>query len=419
MESKHTHEDELLNEIKQLRADLRAMKEPSHGNTDTNPPIKLHFWVENIPGDRKPFLIRCQGLGVLEIKTSAMRAAIMLGLFLDLEAQTSGTHPKSELIKNIGDIYQNLIEKVIPEKECAELVRVGLYRFEISLGRTPILQNTESKITYNDKAKKLEITHLGRPVSPRQKLHLTVSTTNQKLLSIIDSQLSESPLTRIRNQGAMYISSTELGWDKLFLEYFKHDLPVCNSSLFYRPGIVTYPDDLLELLGASRFSVERKGLMLQGYRAKRIQFNEYLNRQSLYDMVLNDSQDSAKIYGQRIPNNLAKRHVEEMIHQLESFAGYNLTLTSATFPFIVGVVEIGTAPHSEAFSMFYRLPTPGESTEVTCFALADRSVASSILAAVIPAVACHPSTIADRKKVIAELKGLLEVSNINMGDIEE
>jgi hypothetical protein len=417
---KEQHDKELLQEIKQLRAELKAFKATPNAEPP-NEAVQLSVWIESIPGDRKPFLVRCRGLGVLELRVSPMRAAILIGLFLDLEGRVSGNSAKSDLVRLVGELYQTLIGKTIQDKECSELVRVGFYRFETSIGQKALLEDSGFKLSYSERAKHLELIYNGESLPVKGKIQLALSTPDQRLLSLIDSKLASSPLARIRSQGSMYISSSELGWDRLFLEYFKHDLPVKNSSLFYRPGIVTFPDELLSFLKASKHSIERRELTLKGYKEDRIQFNEFLSRQSLYDMIHNDSRASGKIYGRQIPNALARTHVKEIIRQLQSFPGYNLTLTSATFPFIVGVVEIGdqSSTDLEMFSMFYRLPSPADAQELTCFVLHNKSVAAGILGAVIPSVSAHPSTVSDRKKVIEELQCLLETPTPEITEYEE
>ena len=397
----------LLNEIRALREELRERTAPSPSLIahDSRPQFKIA--IDRVVGERKPFVLRCSGILDLELKLSSMRAALLLALLLDLQNRGTGGPSYPDSTSRMLAVYRALEGSSASDDQLSSVVRVGLYRLELSLHDEPLFVGPELTLAYNAVQHRFEIA----PQSALKKLSeftITISSSDPKILACIDSQSAISPLDRARQQNSMYVSSGERGWDQLFLEFFNHKLPVKNTSLFYRPALPTYSDELLAHIKASPATVARKHVQLEGYRSGRVQFEETLNRQTLWDMITTDQEGVFRLYPPGTTKELVASHIREIQKHLELYEQYSLALTDAVFPFIVGVVEITRPESTESFTMFYRQPPDTHAGDVTCFVLYDPAVAHSVLSRVISTVREHPSTVSTRAEVQAELAHVLD-----------
>lgn len=399
----------LLEEVRALRNELRALGpgSPFPLKIAESPRLRLKVSFDRVVGERKPFVLRCDGAFDFELKVSTMRAALLLTLLLDVHDRSAGSAVVPDIIARMVAVYRALDGTTAPDDQVISLVRVGLYRLELSLHESPIFESSDFTLVLNSQLHRLDIS----PKSKLQRLSdlsISMSSSDPKILSSIDTFSSTSPLDRARQQKSMYISSSEHGWDQLFLEFFHHKNPVKNTSLFYRPALPTYPDEMLKLIKASSATFSRKQVMLEGYQSGRVGFHEILNRQTLWDMITRGDDGNFKLYPAGATQEMVAQHLRELQSQLENYPKYQLSLTDAVFPFIVGVVEIGQPEKLESFTMFYRQPPTHEGGDVTCFVLQDPLVAQSMLSRVISAVLEHPSTVSERRDVVAELAHILD-----------
>jgi hypothetical protein len=148
--------------------------------------------------------------------------------------------------------------------------------------------------------------------------------------------------------------------------------------------------------------------MLEGYKSGRVGLHEILNRQTIWDMITTAADGSYGLYPPGATAELVTMHLEELRSQLERYEPYQLSLTDAVFPFIVGVVEIGEEASRDAFTMFYRQPTSKQGGDLTCFVLHDPLMAQSMVSKVISTVLEHPSTVTDRETVREELAHVID-----------
>lgn len=402
-------QQQILDEIRSLRSEVQALSANRLRPVLSDPaPARkeMKISLDRSLGERKPFVLRVQGLFDVEVKLSAMRATIFLTLLLDLHCRSEGGGENPDPMQRMIDIYRELDGATTTREQIAELIRVGLYRFELALLEERTFCSDSISLTFNPKRLRLEIAK-DSALSSISDLSVSLAASDHKILAIIDRFSGISPLGRIRSQGSLYISSGEQGWDRLFLEYFDHSQPVRNTSLFYRPALPTYSDELLTFIKAPAATFKRKQVMLKGYRNGRVAFDELLTRQTLWDMITLLPSGEFKLYPAGVSAAMVAGHLKEIISQLETCPGYQLSLTQAAFPFIVGVVQIGAAPQSESFSMFYRIPALPRLEEATCFVLRDPFVSESVLTRVIGSVRSHPSTTTKRSEVIEEVKNVL------------
>jgi hypothetical protein len=400
----------LLQEIRALRSELRALGQnpspaPLRLAESTRLPLKVSF--DRVVGERKPFVLRCDGAFDFELKMSSMRAALLLSLLLDLYDRSAGGVAAPDTMTRMIAVYRALEGTEAADDQVVSLIRVGLYRLELSLHETPIFENSEVSLIFNAQLHRLDISPKAK-IQKASELAISISSSDPKILATIDTFSSTSPLDRARQQKSMYISSSERGWDQLFLEFFNHKQQVRNTSLFYRPALPTYPDEILRCIEASPATFTRKKVMLEGYKSGRVIFHEILNRNTLWDMITKGADGSFKLYPAEVTPEMIAQHLRQLQFQLDQFPGYTLSLTDAVFPFIIGVVELGAPEKMDAFTMFYRQPPMHDTSDVTCFVLHDPFVAQSMVTRVISAVLEHPSTVSGRREVSAEIAHVLD-----------
>ncbi|MBN8551104.1 MAG: hypothetical protein J0M12_17455 [Deltaproteobacteria bacterium] len=399
----------LLDEIRALRNELKTLSQNGAATSDSSQSVsrELNIALDRVVGERKPFVLRCHGIFDFELKLSSMRAALFLALLLDVHDRSAGGATSSEITTRMATLYRSLEGTNAPDEQIAALVRVGLYRLELSLVESPLFEGSELSLAFNSQLHRLEIAGKSK-IQRWSDLSVSISSSDPKILALIDSLLATSPLSRARKQKSMYISSSERGWDQLFLEYFNHTQAVQNTSLYYRPALPTFPDALLTHIKASAATIARKRVMLQGYRSGRVTFHEILNRQTLWEMITKMPNGNFKLYPPGVTGELVTAHLQELQLHLDSYEKYSLSLTDAVFPFIVGVIQIGEGEKLDAFTMFYRQAPALETSDVTCFVLHDPFVAQSVLSRVISAVLEHPSTSSDRAQVREEISHVLD-----------
>jgi hypothetical protein len=404
----------LVTEVKSLRSQLEKSVLNNHSNNIIKEqPALLKISLDRVHGERKPYILRFDGELQGECKLSSMRAAIFLVLLIDLQDRCENGTGFSDTMQEVLKVYKEFDSAQESSENVVNLVRVGLYRFEFSLDGEEMFNGPKLKLNYKSSAKRLELIKINNSIDEpngiigTNNITLTISSSDTGILSIIDEISRGSPLTRLRRQKSIYVSSGAKGWEQLFLEYFEHKYKVRNTSMFYRPALPTYPDEILKLLDVGAATIKRKQVMLEGYQSGRVEFVEILLRQTLWDLITIVPGKGFKLYPPSFTTEHVKAHLEEMINQVSSYPNYNLILTDAPFPFILGVVELFQENFTECFTMFYRQHIDESDNDWTCFVLNDRDTAKSVLDNVTGSVLAHPSTITNPSLVKDEIKKVL------------
>lgn len=398
---------ELVSEFKTLKKEiqdqrLQEVKLPP----EASPEIlksKLYFSLDRLGGERKPFILRAEGLINIDLKLSSIRAAIVLVLLLDLQDRIEGGPGISGIIEKVIEFYLALDPAASQIVNIKNVTRVGLYRFEFFLQEVQRNAGTKSTLVFKPIRPSLEIK------SPQASYtEITIASTDQSILLLLEKNSKISPLSRLRRNKSMYVPTADGGWEQLFLEFIDNDCQIVSTNLFYRFSLVTYPDSLLHAIGASPATFARKRIMLEGYTSGRIQFVEYLSRETLWDTVTQTADGSFKLYPEMISSTQVVEHLQYVIHKVETYDNYKLILTSAPFPFNLGTIEMYKDRKTEMFTMFYRQYLRESVLDRSCLALNDQSTAVSVQMSVVSSVKEHASTCSDRPSVIKEIKQVIE-----------
>ena len=235
--------------------------------------------------------------------------------------------------------------------------------------------------------------------------HAEVSSNHDAIRHCFDQVLSISPLERVRQQRVLFVPGGPEGFDRLFLDLFDHSHRVEETSLFLKPSIITYPDRLLDRLGASLQDRKRKEIIFQGFKSRRCFFTEILRRETLKELVDFGHGGVSRIYGPGITEAMAEEHIQAIIHQIEAyFPVYKLVLTDAAFPFLLSTFQIFAEDEPESYVVFFKQLIIEHDPIIECFAIQDQAVTRNVLENVINWVIAHPSSESDPTKVVAELR---------------
>jgi hypothetical protein len=395
---------ELVSEFKNLKSEIQTLRAVDSSSTSQErQKAKIHFSLDRLGGERKPYILRSEGTLNLELKLSSIRAAIFLVLLLDLQDRLDGGPGINNILEKVIEFYCALDPAAQNTGNLKSVTRVGLYRFEFFLEEIQELKLSGTTLLFKPARPSLDL-----KTDSAGGAEILVTSTDQKILLLLEKSSRTSPLARLRKHKSMYIPSGEGGWDQLFLEFFDHPHKVRNISLFYRFALPTYPDSLLKAIGASDATLRRKNLMIEGYRSKRVEFVEFISRETLWDLISLGENGGFKLYPKQVTEQQVKEHLENIIYQLNNFENYNLVLTDAPFPFILGVVEIIQSNVTEMFTLFYRQYLKEHVMDRTCFALSDAATTQSVQKSIVGSVVSHPSTTQSRREVLDEISQVLQ-----------
>lgn len=400
----------LADEVRSLRAQIERSHMSQHTlvTAPKESQALLKISIDRVHGERKPFILRFDGELQGECKLSSMRAAIFLVLLMDIQDRCEGGSGFSDTLQEVSEVYRELDPLAEGSENLLNIVRVGIYRFEFSLDDEPMFNGERYKLVYKSSNRRLELVSSNETQLEVAAISITVASSDTSILSTIDRLSRGSPLARLRRQKSIYVSSGARGWEHLFMEYFEHKHKVRNTSMFYRPALPTYPDSLLKMVGATAATLKRKQVMLEGYSSGRVEFVEILLRETIWDLITVIPGKGFKLYPPQVKVEQVREHLEEMINQVTSYPNYNLVLTDAPFPFILGVVELFSEQMPEYFTMFYRQHIGESAIDWTCFAMSDPATAQNVLKNVIGAVMAHPSTVSGANAVREELNKVLD-----------
>ena len=394
----------LRGEVQQLRAQLNVSA--SQQQDESLRTAHLHVFFDSFEGERKPFLIKMDGILTASLTLSSIRTAILLVLLLDLQDRFENgrgvTDPLDTVIKThialSGEEDNTLLRNSI---------RVALYRFGQFFEKRKEFHGEHYALRFNAKELTLNIAdERGRNVA--EKIVVEVTSNNPSISAVADEILATSPLQRVRKRKTLFVPEGPEGLDRLLLELYDHPYPVKVTSLYFRPSAQTYPTTLLQRMGFSEANLLRKQVMLAGYKSGRCEFTEVLNHSTIWNMIRQRPEGGFLPYPDNVGEDFVLEHLSYLIYKLETFEAYRLVLTDAQFPFYLGTYEIKSARMPEYFTVFFRRAASEYVHGVSVFVLNDPLVTQAIAQNVIQWVMAHPTTVHDRGEVIRFVKQVRE-----------
>lgn len=399
--------DLLLNEVHELRRELRAMQtriglaSPSRSEEPPRPLFSMYF--DRVEADRKPYVAVFSGIITAKIKLSPIRMAVFLVYLLDLMDRASGGEGVADLMKLIREALELLDQNSRDDQDLANGIRVAVYRFENFIQSNRSLRTAEHRLAFNSGANRLQVLDAGgEDVSST--LEFRTSTNVGAISLFTDKALSGSPLRRLKEHNALYVPQGPVGVDEFLLELYNHPHRLDVTSLYIRPPFTSYPLALLEFIGATAKTIERKRLSLAGYKEKRFKFREILTRETVWDLIRYSEQRGFKRYPKNVDASQVESHIDHLIYLLGEYENYELFVTDAVPPFVVVTYRIHTEPFPEAYTVFFQPFSSGAGSDLGCFAIADADVYRSVHENVVEFVLSHPTTERSRSEVIKLLE---------------
>jgi hypothetical protein len=240
-----------------------------------------------------------------------------------------------------------------------------------------------------------------------ENLKIDVTSDDQALSSIISSALTRSPIEELKRRKALFVPAGADAADRLLLEMYDHSYPLTVTSLYVRPPLPSYPDQLLQKIGVSERVKRRKQLAFEGYRSGRIQFFEVLNESTIWDLIRESEHGGFTMYPDSVTKEDIAAHIANLIEILRRFDNYHFYITKVVVPFVVVTYDIQSGTPAESFTVFFQASQSAAQRDLGCFALYDRAVFQSLSEHIVRWILTHPSTIRDRGEVISLLERVL------------
>ncbi len=389
---------QIADELRQLRSALCSPEAIWNGE---KPKVEFQVFVRKVNSERKPFVFELSGAIEQLFKASAVRGCILLALFLDLQDRSSGGRGIIDPISRIKELYSQLVGTKDDDDNVLSNIRVALYRFELYLSDTSILNGGSLELKFDQESCRLI------PAEDRlsiEDINVNVVCGDYTLSRLLEAFLNTSPLQKVRKSRALHVGSEPAAQDRLLLELFDHKLQVREIGLFYRFSIHSFPVHILEKIGVSDNRIKRAKLVQDGYASNRVQFKEILSRQSVKDYLQHDPTNNQT----KLTKADYKDHLRFLLSLVNDTNNYNLVLTDAFFPFYITSFHLGSINSYESFTLFFGPPTDTTSLQTGSLAICNRAVDESIRSGVIRWVEDHPSTTHDKRLVSKELSELLD-----------
>ncbi|MCB0344226.1 MAG: hypothetical protein KDD66_03880 [Bdellovibrionales bacterium] len=397
---------EVLHEVQELRRELSVMQRrmgllgPERSSKSKH---QLNVYFDKVESERKPYAVSIGGLINITLSLSSVRAAVFLIYLLDLEDRLDGGLGISDKVAAITKACSELTPELRDNEDVKNSIRVAIYRFQFFVEDKFKNVAGEYSFGFDDKTKQLELRSADDSVDDSS-VDFQISADDASLSSIIDNNLTRSPLARVRKRGAMHVPAGYGGVDDLLLGFYDHPYRLQVTSLYVRPTFTTYPDSLLNIIGVSDRTKQRKRLALEGYKSGRFRFVEILNTQTIDELATRDDSGRFKFYPELVEEEHVLEHLSNLIETLQTYESFELYLTSATSPFVVVTYRIETAPVPEFYTVFFQHTYLGQERDLESFVIQGVEVYQSMQEHVVGWLLSHPTTIVDKTKVLDKLE---------------
>lgn len=366
---------------------------------EPNKPTRtLSVFVGSTGLPKKPFFFKAEGLFTCGERLSAIRTAILSVLLLDLRDREERGSGFTDPIEAITRTYE-AIEPGGQSEDIANIVRVGIYRFAEFCKERKLFRSPHYSLNFN--VSEMRLIFAGPNGAPMDTpLSVQLKTDDNRIAHIFDEKAIVSPLNRLRQRHALYLSSGAGGSDDFLLEMYDHPFPLKVTSLYVRPPFQSYPIDLLQHIGVSESTLHRKRVAFEGYRSGRFQFFEILPRQTIWDLIRLTHTGDFKFYPSSVKIEQVCDHLDNLIYILKEYEHYHFYLTDASIPFALVLYEIKSKVPAECFTVFFQAFQSARTRDLGCFVLNDPDVYRNIQEHIVRWILAHPSTVNDRQSVV-------------------
>lgn len=404
-------QESLLTELKTLKDDVRKIRalQLAALSGESYRPISKHTlntFVSSTTGERKPFSLRIEGSLSLRLNLSAVRAAILLVLLIDLEDRCAGGKGVLDRMQAIANAYVTLKSDDENLDSLKENLRVAQYRFEGFVEDSNLFKSEEFELNFDPKTYRLYPPNKDLPLGSF--VSVKMQTSDPHVSQVLDETMHTSPLSRLRRDKSLFVPGGADGIDKLVLDFFDHKFPATQVALFHRPSFQSFPINLLERIGVSDRKIKRTRSLLEGYETGRCQFTEILSRKSFWKLIELNKYGHFCRYPDCIKAADVLEHLAYFEHLLSSYDRYSMILTDAFMEFHPATYKIDSGPIPEFFTLFLLRFSDQTPYIESAFAVEGAAVFSGVMEKLVALITSHPSTESDRNKVIKEIRAVAE-----------
>ncbi len=366
---------------------------------------ELSLFVETRNSERKPFVFRLSGIAAGSFRASSVRAAILLVLLADLDERLDGRSGIQNRQAAIKTAFSSLTGD--DSSKAAESVRVAIYRFKEFFHDAKISTTEGYELRYDPTALQLNIYRGGSALTAGEAV-VNLTSNESSVSTVLERIIKTSVLRRLGKRGALFVPPGPSGYDKLLVEVFEQDCPICAITTYFRPSSVSFPRGMLERMGSSETILRRWDIAHKSYEAGSFYYLEILNFSTIWDFIRRNDEGRFLLYPKVVGPDDIERHIEFMIDKVERIKTYELVLSNALFPFYLGLFELKSEPLPRSLTLFFRQNAASEPIhDISCLVLSDQAVFQNMNERVINWVLNHPSTIRSKNEVSSELQKVL------------
>lgn len=403
--------DKILAKLDSIESAVRLMGRAfveMSGEKISEPAQKLSIFISRTTTPGKPYSVQCDGIISTTFKLSPIRAAIFLVLILDLEDRSDGGAGVDDPTSAINSTLATLSDSGSSEEAGnPERIRVAVYRFWEFCDSTNHLKGAEYALGLDDK--RLRFFVLDKEGEPfKGNVEIEVTSNDPVISSILSHALTRSPKEQVRRKKALFIPPGVDGADRFLLEMYEHPHKLLVTSLYVRPPLQSYPDELLKKIGVSPRMLKRKALAFEGYRSGRFHFLEILNEHTIWNTVRKSPSGGFLLYPAQVTNEDIIEHLYNLVSILTSYDNYQLHITRMVVPFVLVNYEIQSTAASEHYTVFFQAFGSAAERDLGCFAIHDQTLQQSVSQHIVKWLMHHPSTLKERGDVTRYLHKMIE-----------
>ena len=399
--------DEHISDLAKRMAKVELLLSHQSGTTRSSGALpELNVFVDSIVSERKPFLFRITGLSSGSFRASAVRAAILLVLLTDLDERLDGRSGIQNRQEAIVSAFERLDND--PSINAGESVRVALYRFKDFFDGAKITNTESYSLQYDPAGIQLNIFRGDKQLGPGE-ASINLTTNETEVSTVIDGISKASILRQINKRGALFVPPGPSGYDKLLVELFDHDFGIDAITAYFRPSSVSFPRDMLEMIGGSDTILHRWDLAHSGYSTGKFYYLEILNFSTTWDFIRRTDDGRFLLYPKVVQPEHVERHIEFLIHKVKTIKTYELVLSEALFPFHLGLFNLKMEPLPKSLTLFFRQISKSEPVhDISCLVISDQTVFQNMNDKVISWILGHPSTQRSKHEVAHTLAKVLD-----------
>lgn len=383
----------MTDQVAELRQEIAALRSllPSNENSPTDI-VRISVHVENVGGDRRPFLVVFRSPVELRLRLSVIRTAILITLLADLDRRSRGV-PGHGVRESVHAVLKYVAPPTEDLTRAQEQIRVGLYRFA-SFWRQECAQ---LPLAFESVAERFEV-----PGS-NGKVEVQVISPDPLIEEALTSLGRLTTLDRLRQDRFLFVPAGGGGGERFLREIYEQPDQLRVLSAYSHLTMVTVPPRLLERYRPE--AVPRMSIMHRRLRDANLGYTEIIPEDSIRKLIKPQPDGSYPEYPGMSHAEVVER-LQFLLSLLDSTPSYRLVLTRAEIPFYVAVYQTSL---DFSITSFFRMPHARDAMSFSSFAVWGSELVQMTKSTLFEWLLNHPSTTSERHHIRAEVTNALEL----------